>query len=368
MRERREAFLTATVVSVRGSGYRRAGARMLASHEQWLAGSISGGCLEREIATRGFWLTRERPAVLLCFDANDVLDERVGSGCQGVVEVLLERHEPHDTTAGDLWCAVERCLREEQSAVSVSVFRSTREDVSVGSRYIAQASGHYDGNRNPDTLHDAFGREAQRALAELEIKAPYIATHTSSAGELHVLVERIAPPPHLFVFGAGHDVSPLVSMAKPLGWSVTVWDALPRSSTRERFLSADAYLSGELAVALEQLERCVWPAAVVMGHHLDHDRAALAGLLRSRARYVGVLGPRRRSEQLLADIGRASDSLDAGSLARVYAPVGLQLGAQTPAEIALAIVAEIQSVLTASHVAPLRTAPGAIHPRAVDAE
>src|SRR5262252_2694479 len=95
LRAQREAFLSATVVRVRGSGYRRPGARMLASRDQWLAGSISGGCLERDIVTRGFWRVRSEHAMLVTYDdAEDALDERRGSGCQGVVDVLLERSAP----------------------------------------------------------------------------------------------------------------------------------------------------------------------------------------------------------------------------------------------------------------------------------
>lgn len=176
-------------------------------------------------------------------------------------------------------------------------------------------------------------------------------------GEIEALVERVVPPPHLFVFGAGHDVTPLVGLARQLGWSVSVWDALPRVSTRERLSAAHNYLVGPVEDAVARLDRCERAAAVVMGHHLEQDRSALDALLTSRARYIGVLGPRRRSEQLLSECGRLGDC----ALARVYAPVGLSLGAETPAEIALAIVAEAQAVLSESGARALRSEPGAIH-------
>src|SRR4051812_21387474 len=125
-------FLSATVVRVRGSGYRRPGARMLATEQSWIAGSISGGCLERDVVTRGMWRTRANRCVFVTYnEGEDALDERSGSGCQGVIDVLIERHEPgHD----DVFALLERCLREETRALQVSVFRSSHGGVPVGSR------------------------------------------------------------------------------------------------------------------------------------------------------------------------------------------------------------------------------------------
>lgn len=354
-REKREAFLSATVVRVRGSGYRRAGARMIASQDQWLAGSISGGCLERDIMTKGFWRTRSERALLVTYDENeDSLDERAGSGCQGVVEVLLEQHAPGDPL--DVYSVAERCIRAEAAAVVVSVFRSTRRDVKVGARLIVTRG---EPSRGDDFLRAEFEREAEAALSARA--APYLAERVAPDGQVEVLVEVLVPPPHLFVFGSGHDVTPLVTIAKNVGWSVSVWDALPRTATRERLRAADEYLTGSLEDAVARLSRCVRPIALVMAHHLDQDRASLAALLPSNAEYIGVLGPRVRTQQMLTDCGAAGVPLDAAKLARVYAPVGLQLGAQTPAEIALAIVAEAQAVITRSDVSTLRSQSGAIH-------
>jgi xanthine/CO dehydrogenase XdhC/CoxF family maturation factor len=373
LRERDEPFLSATVVRVRGSGYRRAGARMIASRDQWLAGSISGGCLERDVTAKGFWRTRTERALLVTYDDSEAaLDERSGSGCQGIVDVLLERCEPSDARAMDVFAAAERCLREELPAASITVFRSTRQDLAVGSRLILQGGeyvcaprGEPRGEPGCEYLRREFAREAEAALEQL---APaYVTQRIDDAGEIEALVECIVPPAHLFVFGAGHDATPVVTLAKSIGWTVSVWDALPRNSARERLLMADQYLAGSLQDAVERLSRCLNPAAVVMGHHLEQDRAALAALLPSSARYIGVLGPRRRTEELLADCRAAGVVTDADVMKRVYAPVGLRLGAESPAEIALAIVAEAQAALTQSEGSTLRSQAGSIHPRATPA-
>jgi xanthine dehydrogenase accessory factor len=191
-----------------------------------------------------------------------------------------------------------------------------------------------------------------------------VSQHICAEGEIEALVELIEPPPHLFVFGSGHDASPLIGIAQQLGWNSSVWDAQPRVSTRERLRTADHYLTDSLADALLRLNVCARPVAVIMGHHLDQDRAALRAVIESRALYIGVLGPRRRTEQMLADCQAGGLALDPALRARIHAPVGLQLGAETPAEIALAIVAEAQAVLTQSDARALRADPGAIHPRA----
>ena len=354
LRARGEAFVSATVVRVRGSAYRRAGARMIATPECWVAGTISGGCLEREVLAKGFWRTRDASSQLVTYnEAEDALDERSGSGCQGVIEMLIERHDPGAVRAGDWFELADVCLREQQPVAAVTVFRSQRPEVPVGTR-LTLAGGEHACTLEQPRLVSELLLEAQRVLGTAD--KPYVVQRGEPGREIEALVERIAPPTHLFVFGAGHDVTPLVTLARQLGWTVSVWDALPRVSTRERLRAADAYLTEPLEQVIARLNRSERAAAVVMGHHLEQDRDALRALLRSNARYIGLLGPRRRSEQMLSECVGSDEALS-----RVYAPVGLSLGAETPAEIAMAILAEVQSVMSGTAARTLRSEPGAIH-------
>jgi xanthine/CO dehydrogenase XdhC/CoxF family maturation factor len=334
LRARAEPFLIATVVRVRGSSYRRPGARMLVADSRWIVGSVSGGCVERELLTKGAWRTREAQAVLLTHD--ETLDEHHGSGCQGAIEVLLERsarqgeHDPIAFIAG--------CLRAEQPGVVVSVFRSERPDVPVGTRLCLRA-----GTNITSTIADAALLADLQQQAELALRTRQ-PTHVVACNGVEALCELILPPPHLFVFGSAHDALPVVTLAKQLDWSVSVWDGQPRVSARERLRGADRYLSGSIADAVAELERCAQPLAVVMGHHYEQDRDVLGALLRTAVNYIGVLGPRQRTDRMLAECAAQGAPLTPASLARVHAPVGLKLGAETPAEIALAIVAEAQAV------------------------
>jgi xanthine/CO dehydrogenase XdhC/CoxF family maturation factor len=355
-----EAFVTATVVRVRGSAYRRPGARMLATQDRWIVGSVSGGCIERDVLTKGFWRTREGRAVLVSHD--EAMDERSGSGCQGEIDILVERAERPGRC--DPLHFAERCLERETPGLLITVFRSTLTAVPVGSR-LTLSGAEREHDFDDAEVERALASEARRALDREARQAYAVTLSTQSGGEVEALIERIAPPIHLFVFGSAHDCKPVVLLAKQLGWSVTVWDGQPRISAREQLLEADRYLTGSLESALSALECSARPAALVMGHHYEQDVAVLGALLASTeaagARYIGVLGPRRRTDQMLDDI-RQAGAIHPRMQARVYGPVGLQLGAETPAEIALAILAEAQAVMTGASAHALRAEPGAIHP------
>ncbi|MET0391134.1 MAG: XdhC family protein [Polyangiales bacterium] len=338
------SFVSATVVRVQGSSYRRPGARMIATETEWRAGSISAGCLERDVLTKGFWRTRSERAVLVTYsEAEDALDERRGSGCQGVIDYLVERWDP-EPHAADPWQNLERCVRDDVSGVLVTVSRSTRAGVPVGARLWVGAEGCETSFDDPP-LRAALEREARRVLAE-----PGRAYTTEVAlgdAQIEALVEPVTPPPHIFIFGSGDDVTPVLTFAKHLGWTVSIWNAQPRISARERLRAADHYAVGPLneSETLARLARAPRPVALVMGHDLAQDQAVLAALVPSRAGYIGMLGPRRRTDQLIEGCRAQGLSVTERTLARIRGPVGLRIGAETPAEIALSILSEVQQWL-----------------------
>lgn len=150
-------------------------------------------------------------------------------------------------------------------------------------------------------------------------------------------------------------------LAHTMGWRATVATAHASVTTHERFSAADEVLSGPADALRVAVDRCARPLAVVMSHDYERDRACLAALLESHAQYIGVLGPARRTQRMLAELSVSGTLLGDAALARVHAPVGLDLGAETPAEIALAIVAEAQATLTGARAVSLRHHPGPIH-------
>ena len=354
-----EPFLVATVARVRGSSYRRPGARMLLTRERWVAGSVSGGCLEGDIARRGWWRTRGGGPVMVTYDgrADDAIGAGLGVGCDGAVDLLIER-APVEGRMDSLGF-IASCVGEQARGALATVLERVGERVRLGARAALRADGAaWSDIADPDVRAVAMA-ECDAVLASGETRVTGCLVGETS---VDVLVEAVVPPLRLFVLGAGHDAVPVVGFARALGWETFVCEPHARLATRERFAAADAVVVGDPGEVAARVDRSARAAAVVMAHDYARDRDMLAALLGTRALYVGVLGPRRRTARMLDELGR-----DGGD-PRIHAPVGLALGAEAPEEIALAIVAEVQSVLGKANGASLRTRSGEIHDRAARAD
>lgn len=351
LRERGEPYVTATVVEVQGSSYRRPGARLICSANGRAAGSISGGCLEAELIRTAFWHTRNGPIVRR-FDSTDP-DESV-LGCGGIVDVLLERS--CDGT-DELFALVSETVAAEARAAIATVFRSSDPAIPVGARawtMDGRGAGHLIEGSHRELARRVFPRgwDPER---DGERPLPASARQVRGAeGAIEVLIESVAPPPHLFVLGSGPDAVPLVLIARKLGWTVTVWDAVPSYQTAARFAPNAATLNRDLSAIAAEVERSDTPMIVVMGHNRARDRLALDFALKSRARYIGVLGPRRRTAALSADLAEQLND------PRLRSPVGLDLGAETPEEIAVSIASEMLGCIRGAGYVPLRQR-GTIH-------
>jgi xanthine/CO dehydrogenase XdhC/CoxF family maturation factor len=304
-------LLLATVVHTSGSTYRKAGARMLMTQDSWIAGSISGGCLEGDLVSTA-WAKTENGPTIATYDSTteDDIVWGYGLGCNGVVEVLLERL-PED---GGILAQLGEASENRQSlTVANSLCGSFK-------RWYSQIDGDSD---YPEGLGEI--------IADLHGKSPRVVTLN---GE-RFYVESHRPPRQIIVFGAGHDAAPLVRLAKSLGWRVIVMDHREGYASGDRFPEADEIrlCSPEQADLVDFAEG---DAAIIMSHHYIQDRAFLRALLQSAVSYIGVLGPARRTNRMLEELGSKSTS-------RLHSPVGLDIGAEGPHEIALAIMAEIQA-------------------------
>ena len=315
----------ATVVSVRGSSYRRPGARLLVPADGAPIGLISGGCLEAEAAR----LAREAIALdaplLVTIDHSAEGDELwgLGLGCRGVIELLAEP--------------------PGMAAATIDALRAAR----VEGRATYLLTG-LDGERRTlsATEADALGERAALAVAH---------GRPTMIGES--VLDPILPPLHLVVCGAGPDAAPLVAAGVRQGWRVDVADPRRSLLVAERFPGACLVdvEAGEVAAAVGAGE---WTAAVVMSHDYVRDAAFLAGFLGRGLTYLGVLGPRDRTERLL---GELEISPTEGDLAVLHAPAGLDIGADGSEQVAAAIVAEILAVLHGRSGGRLRERSGSIH-------
>jgi xanthine dehydrogenase accessory factor len=354
-----QTAILATVVQVEGSAYRRPGARMLLIEDGWRAGSVSGGCLESDLLERAGPLTASGEPSLLTYDTTEESDGILGSGvgCRGVVRILLERLAPG--RAPDPIAFLRECLQRRQAGVLATVFSC---DGAVSARVGARLLLRGDGRVTADIADaELAARVEQDARTVLRSGRSAVRQYALRAGTAAVFLEAIRPLLPLLICGAGHDALPMARLAKELGWYVTVVDARPAYATRERFPDADAVVTcpPEALPTRVRLDRET--VTLVMTHSYLQDQRLLEVLLPSPVRYLGILGPRSRAQRLLADLRGQGLAWTDKQLERVYAPVGLDIGADGPEEIALAVLAEIQAVLAGRSGGSLRQRAGTIH-------
>jgi len=337
---RGETGVLATVVYVEGSAYRGAGARALLLPDDEVVGVISGGCLEGDLLERARGVRASGEALRVRYDqrGEDDLVWGLGLGCAGLVDVLLQpitRQEP-----GPLPRLREIAAGAERAVLATVIAREGEVAPSLGA------------------LVELGAGERSELLAFGAARARW---REGQGFRVELLEEVVAPPVPLLVFGAGPDVVPVVRLAAALGFAVRVVDPRPAPARGERFPEALEVVACPPEQAAERLQVTPDSVALVMTHHYLHDKALLGWLLGTPARYIGVLGPKRRTEDLLRDLRGEGIAVPEEALERVHGPAGLDIGADGPAEIALALLAEIQAALAGRLGGPLRERKGPIH-------
>ena len=356
LRDRGERMALATIVAVKGSTYRRPGARLLVSASGDMVGNISGGCLEGDVADVAKVVMVEGEPRIASFDLTSD-DETVwgwGLGCNGAIEVFVEPADRAAETAGLL----RRALEEDRPLASVTVLESETPSVERGARLLLTPEGDRTGGLGPESVDDDAARVALEQLASGRSEIREL------EGGIRAFVEVLEPPLRLLVCGAGHDVIPLVKVASDLGWSVTVIDERRQFLTHERFPQAAGFLQVDKP---EDAARVAGVDArsfvMVMSHNYLRDKDYLRGFLGTEPAYVGLLGPRVRTERLLGELRADGVEPSASDVDRMFGPAGLDLGGEGPEEIAHAIVGEILAVRAGRAAGFLREREGPIHER-----
>ena len=351
-----EKMALATIVAVRGSTYRRPGARLLVPEDGAPIGNISGGCLEGDVADMARIVMKEGRARLAGWDLTADDDEvwGLGLGCNGAIEVFIEPADRAAEVAG----ALRMALEEERPISVVTVLESQLAGVGSGSRVVVKPDGTTQGS-----LGDAEVDEAATAAA-LEQLAAQTSEIRTLPGEVRAFVEVLEPPLRLLICGAGHDAIPLVKAASILGWSPIVIDDRPGFLTAERYPDAAGFVHVEqpedAAKASVADERAF---VTVMTHNFLRDKAYLRSFLGSPVAYIGMLGPAARTQRLLMDLADEGVVITEADRARIHGPAGLDLGSEGPEEIAGSIVSEIVAVRRGRHGGFLKERPGPIHDR-----
>ncbi len=353
---RGEKLALATIVAVRGSTYRRPGARLLVPEEGAPIGNISGGCLENDVADVARIVMTEGHARVVSFDltADDDAVWGWGLGCNGAIELFVEPADKAAEVAG----ALRMALEEERPICMVTVLDSSVAGVEQGNRLLVKPDGATQGSLG-DALVDRAATEAGAELLAAERSEV-----RGLAEGVRAFIEVLEPPLRLVICGAGHDATPLVAAAAGLGWSPVVVDDRPAFLSLERFPQAAAF------VALERPDQVAAKApldertfVVVMTHNFLRDKDYLRELLRSPVRTISMLGPGARTQRLLHELRDEGLEIGEAEEARLRTPAGLDLGAEGPEEIAAAIVAEIVAIKRGREGGFLRDRPGPIHER-----
>jgi xanthine dehydrogenase accessory factor len=351
----------AAVVHLDGSSYRRPGARMLVSDEGELTGAISGGCLEGDALRKAMFALSQQQSKLVTYDTSDEDDMTIGIqlGCAGVIQVLFEPINPNH--AANPIQLLRKALAVRQHAVLVTLFDlSDKRNFQPGTCMLLESDGHLSGSQPFPALQEDLVQEMNLVL---QSGKSVFRQFTGEGWSITAFIEYLQPPVSLVVVGAGNDAVPMMQFADTLGWDVRVVDGRNTHARPERFTSACQVLVSKPEQVLEQLPMDERTVFVMMTHNYNYDLAMLKALLGTRTPYIGMLGPRKKLERMLDELRTGGMEVTDEMLEKVYGPAGLEIGAETPEEIAMSIISEIQGVLTGSSGGQLKSKTGVIHAR-----
>lgn len=367
----------ATVVHVDGSSYRRAGARMLVTDDGKLTGAISGGCLEGDALRKALLAINQQQNKLVTYDTTDDDDAKFGVqlGCNGILHILFEPIDP-DHTLNPVHL-LQQLTAKRQEGVLVTLFTLNSADAVPGTCLLKTSAAlwtaidhrvqqcsdkttpHESLDQQESILDPDLSAAVERALSE---KRSSTGDYLFNGQPLKAFLAFISPPLALVIVGAGNDAIPLASIATILGWHITVIDGRATHVTAARFPMAHQLYVAKAAEILSHLQPDEHMVFVLMTHNYTYDLAVLEQLLMNGlSPYIGSLGPKKKLNKMLTDLGEKGLIPTAAQLLKVFGPVGLDLGAETAEEIALSIAAEIKKALCDASGHSLRTKQEPIH-------
>ncbi|HEY7876715.1 MAG TPA: XdhC family protein [Gemmatimonadaceae bacterium] len=345
--ERRVAM--ATLVSTKGTTPKKEGAKMWVGVDGRIRGSVTiGGCVDARVIAESEEVLRTARPKLLSMSLGDDDAWDLGLTCGGTVDVLIEPVQL-DRTHDPVVRAYEAIRAEaEAGRRAVAVIPLDGVDPARAGRLVVREDGSLVGTLGEAALDDLV---RARALETMGRAASRTLTLEAAGRTATLFFELHGPATTLVIFGAGHVAMPLVRFAKALGWKTIIVDARERYATRDRFPDVDDLRIGPLGEIAGQLSYDASTVVVLVAHDYKFEIPVLRAVLSRRPAYIGLLGNRRRGRKLLAFL--AADGVSPEALARVHVPVGLDIGAQTAAEIALAVLAEAVAVRNGRPGTPL---------------
>lgn len=349
----------ATVVRVRGSSYRSPGARMLITDDGRWVGSISGGCLEGDALRKARKVMLEKQAMTVTYDTREESNQNLGIslGCNGVIDVLIEPIDHTDAT---------------NPVRLFEAFTGGRDLVALATVFNS-ASGNLNGEKlliaHDRTIHHSIGnadllKEVRQDLEALfETKRCETRRYHPGGEATEVYLELIQPNISLIIFGGGFDARPVSQLAKSLGWDVSVTDECVAHIAPLFFPDADKLSLCNRTYIERDFDITPYTACVLMSHNYEYDRDVLRTLLKTPTPYIGMLGPRKRFDKMREEFSEEGIELSGDDIHRIHSPIGIDIGAEAPDEIAVSIIAEIQGKFAGRSGGFLKYREGPIHQR-----
>lgn len=350
----------ATVVHVDGSSYRRPSARMLVDETGLATGAISGGCLEGDALRKALYALVQKKNVLITYDTSDEEDAIVGAqlGCNGIIQVLFEpidKDQPNNPIH-----LLQQAIEKRRTAILVSFFNlKEKNGQQIGTSLLIEDQQVIAGTIDNEVLLQQVLTDSALVLRE---KASLFRAYQQDNTTHNVFIEYFAPTVSLVIVGAGNDTQGLAQMAETLGWNIYVVDGRPTHAKDSRFVSSCQIIVSKPESALDKISIDPQTVFVLMTHNYNYDLAVLKRLLQDdQTPYIGILGPKKKFQRMLDDMKVEGITLDENQLARIYAPIGLEIGAETPEEIAISVLSEIKAVLSERKGGLLRDKKEPIH-------
>lgn len=326
----------ATVVRVRGSSYRSPGARMLITDDGKWVGSISGGCLEGDALRKARTVMTQGVPQMVTYDTSEDSNQNlgIGLGCNGIIDVLLEPINTNDYH--DPINLFERLIAAKEPVALATVFSNT---LYQAEKFLINADAEVLIPFSNGKMNDLVFPDLLRTF---ETKRSEAKKYSLEELEVDVFVELIQPTISLMIFGGGFDARPVSNLAKSLGWEVTVTDECVAHIAPVFFPTADKLSLCHREFVDRDFQITPFTACVLMSHNYEYDRDVLKKLIQSPSPYIGILGPRKRFDKMLDEYAKGGIRISGDDLHRIHSPIGLDIGAEAPDEIALSIISEIQ--------------------------
>ena len=347
-----------TITETRGSAYQREGTKLVFLEDEEPIGTISGGCLEADLFEHCRRQIAKREAAIVTYENGTERDLLfgTGSGCEGTIEMLIEPLALWRTNeARELVVAIRRTIDDGRRLAVATVLRRGEEPMVVRARLVVDSAGATFGGIENATLRERLLAEASASIAGDARRPSHKTEIVCDDARYEALIDVVTPAPRLVVFGAGEDARPLVRIAAATGMRVTVVDWRRELLQSKRLPDAESLIEQRPEDFPGEVSLAGSPAVMLMSHNSLADRAGLERLVADATpvSYLGVLGPRARTARLLGEVGAASPRAKE-RVAEVRTPAGLDIGADTPEEIALSIVAEMLAVRRHASGRPLR--------------